>query len=132
MLPKGPPGGLYSFIVFTTMNESDFPPYQVSMLSNFRVFANLVDEKCYFCVVLIYISLLLHETGHEKKMFKRHFKTFKKNFFKFVFERERGRERQYDWGRAEREGDTESEAGSRLRAVTTEPDVGSNRRTVRS
>ena len=25
---------------------------------------------------------------------------------------------------AEREGDTESEAGSRLRAVTTEPDVG--------
>ena len=27
-------------------------------------------------------------------------------------------------GRAEREGDTESEAGSRLRAVSTEPDVG--------
>ena len=27
-------------------------------------------------------------------------------------------------GTAEREGDTESEAGSRLRAVTTEPDVG--------
>ena len=27
-------------------------------------------------------------------------------------------------GRPEREGDTESEAGSRLRAVSTEPDVG--------
>ena len=27
-------------------------------------------------------------------------------------------------GGAEREGDTESEAGSRLRAVRTEPDVG--------
>ena len=28
------------------------------------------------------------------------------------------------WGGAEREGDTESEAGSRLRAVSTEPDAG--------
>ena len=27
-------------------------------------------------------------------------------------------------GRAEREGDTESEAGSRLHAVSTEPDAG--------
>ena len=27
-------------------------------------------------------------------------------------------------GRAEREGDTEAEAGSRLRAVSTEPNVG--------
>ena len=27
-------------------------------------------------------------------------------------------------GRAEREGNTESEAGSRLRAVSTEPDAG--------
>ena len=27
-------------------------------------------------------------------------------------------------GQAEREGDTESEAGSRLRAVSTEPDAG--------
>ena len=27
-------------------------------------------------------------------------------------------------GRSEREGDTESEAGSRLRAVSTEPDAG--------
>ena len=27
-------------------------------------------------------------------------------------------------GEAEREGDTESEAGSRLRAVSTEPDAG--------
>ena len=35
-------------------------------------------------------------------------------------------------GGAEREGDTESEAGSRLRAVSTEPDAGSNSRTVRS
>ena len=37
----------------------------------------------------------------------------------------RDRERQsVSRGGAEREGDTESEAGSRLRAVSTEPDVG--------
>ena len=34
-----------------------------------------------------------------------------------------GRERMCG-GEAEREGDTESEAGSRLRAVSTEPDAG--------
>ena len=28
------------------------------------------------------------------------------------------------WGGAEREGDTEPEAGSRLQAVSTEPDMG--------
>ena len=40
-------------------------------------------------------------------------------------ERERERERQSVSGRgAEREGDTESKAGSRLRTVSTEPDVG--------
>ena len=36
-------------------------------------------------------------------------------------------------GEGEREGDTESQAGSRLRAVSTEPDVGpepTNRETV--
>ena len=33
---------------------------------------------------------------------------------------------------AEREGDTESEAGSRLQAVGTEPDTGSNPQAVRS
>ena len=39
--------------------------------------------------------------------------------------RERETERQStSRGRAEREGDTESEAGSRLRAVSTEPDAG--------
>ena len=37
----------------------------------------------------------------------------------FIFERER-----VSGGGAEREGDTESEAGSRLRAVGTEPDTG--------
>ena len=38
-------------------------------------------------------------------------------------EREREREREQGWGR-EREGDKESEAGSRLRAVSTEPHAG--------
>ena len=39
--------------------------------------------------------------------------------------RERERERQsVSRGGAERQGDTESEAGSRLPAVSTEPDVG--------
>ena len=37
----------------------------------------------------------------------------------FIFERQR-----VIRGGTEREGDTESEAGSRLRAVSTEPDVG--------
>ena len=42
----------------------------------------------------------------------------------FIFERERQRQRQsVREGGAEREGDTESEAGSRLRAVSTEPEV---------
>ena len=41
----------------------------------------------------------------------------------FIFERER--ETEHEWGRGiEREGDTESEAGSRLRAVSTEPGMG--------
>ena len=39
----------------------------------------------------------------------------------FIFERER---QSVSKGGAEREGDTESEAGSRLRAVGTEPDAG--------
>ena len=47
----------------------------------------------------------------------------------FIFEKEGERERERERERAsrgvaEREGDTESEAGSRLRAVSTEPDVG--------
>ena len=45
----------------------------------------------------------------------------------FIFERQREREREREeiyGGEAEREGDPESEAGSRLQAVSTEPDVG--------
>ena len=41
--------------------------------------------------------------------------------FLFVFERQR---QGVSSGGAEREGDTESEAGSRFRAVSTEPDAG--------
>ena len=41
--------------------------------------------------------------------------------FSFIFERER---QSVSWEEEEREGDTESEAGSRLWAVSTEPDVG--------
>ena len=41
----------------------------------------------------------------------------------FIFERERERQTVSGVG-AEREGDTESEAGSRLRAVSTEPNAG--------
>ena len=36
----------------------------------------------------------------------------------------RQRETEHDGGGAEREGDTESKAGSRLRAVSPEPDAG--------
>ena len=45
----------------------------------------------------------------------------------FIFERERERQRQSEsGGRAKRgkKGDAESEAGSKLRAVSTQPDVG--------
>ena len=35
----------------------------------------------------------------------------------------RQRETEHEWGRS-REGDTEAEAGSRLRAVSTEPNTG--------
>ena len=48
-------------------------------------------------------------------------------FFKclFIFERERERERESEQGKdREREGDTEPEAGSRLPAVSREPDMG--------
>ena len=38
--------------------------------------------------------------------------------------REALRKEERERGRAEREGDTESEAGSRLRVASTEPDVG--------
>ena len=45
--------------------------------------------------------------------------------FIFEKERERERERAHEQGRGrEREGDTDPEAGSRLRAVSTEPDAG--------
>ena len=54
-------------------------------------------------------------------------------FFKCLFLREGKREHEHGEGQREREcgpgegqrvGDTESEAGSRLRAVSTEPDAG--------
>ena len=48
---------------------------------------------------------------------------FKKKFLMFIFERDRERLSASEGG-AGREGDTESEAGSRLRAVSTESDVG--------
>ena len=52
-----------------------------------------------------------------------------KNFNNFNFTFERERERESERARAtregvERKGDTESEAGFRLRAVSTEPDTG--------
>ena len=40
----------------------------------------------------------------------------------FIFEKER--EREGEWGGAKREGDTESEAGSRIWSKSTEPDAG--------
>ena len=42
-------------------------------------------------------------------------------FYLFLGERQR---QSTSRGRAERDGDTESEAGSRLQAVSTEPDAG--------
>ena len=45
------------------------------------------------------------------------------NVYLFSRERERERECVCEWARGS-EGDTESEAGSRLRAVSTEPHIG--------
>ena len=48
-------------------------------------------------------------------------------FLMFIFDRERDRQtgrHSMNGGGAEREGDTESKTGSRLRAVSTEPDTG--------
>ena len=50
---------------------------------------------------------------------------FIKIFLMFIFERERESTRvSASGGRAERGGDTESEAGARLQAVSTAPDAG--------
>ena len=56
----------------------------------------------------------------------------KKIFLMFIYLGE-GERQSVSRGGAEREGDTESEAGSRLRAVSTEPDAGlepTDRKTV--
>ena len=42
----------------------------------------------------------------------------------FIFEREKEREAEHEWERGRESGDTESEAGSRLWAISTEPNVG--------
>ena len=48
-----------------------------------------------------------------------------KIFLMFIFDRERDRDKAWV-GERQREGDTESEAGSRLQAVSKEPDAGLN------
>ena len=58
-----------------------------------------------------------------ESLVRNEFSRIKKNMLMFIFERERERERMSRGG-VEREKDTESEAGSRLWAVSTEPDVG--------
>ena len=42
----------------------------------------------------------------------------------FIYFGEIKTETEPDWGRGQREGDTESAAGSRFRAVSTEPNAG--------
>ena len=44
--------------------------------------------------------------------------------FIYFWERETETDTEHEWERAEGEEDTESKAGSRLRAVSTEPDAG--------
>ena len=58
-----------------------------------------------------------------------HFSIVFFNFFKCLFLRER---QSVSGGGAEREGDTESEAGSRLELSAQSPTRGSNSRTARS
>ena len=54
------------------------------------------------------------------KFFINFFNAYLFIFLTFIFERER---QSVSGGEAEREGDAESEAGSRLRAVSTEPNT---------
>ena len=57
------------------------------------------------------------------------------SFILFLRERKRERERERErthWGEEERWGDAESEAGSRLRAVSAEPDGGLKLTNLRS
>ena len=55
---------------------------------------------------------------------KYYFYFFHKNFLTFLFIFEREKETGCEQGRAERQGDPEAEAGSRLWAVSTEPNAG--------
>ena len=66
--------------------------------------------------LIILYCLLRFKTATLKVFFN-----LKKFFLMFIFERDRMR---MGWVGAEREGGTESEAGCRLRAVSTEPDAG--------
>ena len=49
---------------------------------------------------------------------------FKGFFFTFIYVLRDIERQSTSWGGAEREGDTESEPGSKLRAVSTEPEAG--------
>ena len=82
--------------------------------------------------------LQVKEYSDERSLLIYLFKIFF-NVYSFLRQREREREREREHahtsgGAAAREGDTESETGSRLRAVSTEPDAGLELtdRTVRS
>ena len=100
------------------------------------IFTGLKQTGCLrFCKITFLVSgnghgCPLGGTGHHLPLF--FFNAFSRakqrqfNFFNvYLVLREREREREsMSRGEAEREGDTEQGAGSRLRAVSTEPDVG--------
>ena len=67
---------------------------------------------------MIYIQAF---NSHQISYYLHNSNLFKNVFNVYLFLNERKREQ---WRGREREGDTESEAGSRLGAVSTEPDAG--------
>ena len=81
-------------------------------------YINQLSIQWYFCDVLLFSPLSLFECLYF---------IYLCIFLMFIFERERERDRKigYEQGRGrEREGDTESEVGSTLWAVSTEPNTG--------
>ena len=73
--------------------------------------------------MLIIIIIYLLVSKHSAKPFINIIEFFFLNFLTFIYFWDRERQ-SMNRGGAEREGDTESETGSRLWAVSTEPDAG--------
>ena len=105
-------------------------PFWVWFLSPMFRFIHVVS--CISSLFLVFCWVVFHFLGIPQFIFFLilffltliHLKFFILNFILNVYLFLRESETEHEWGRGwEREGDTESEAGSRLWAVSTEPDA---------